>query len=122
MPEEKLKAASELLITTREPQYAQAIEKLLPELQAHFSRHASWLVRVMPFMSEDFNKQLDKNRYITKDNWINSKVWWKEKEDKLITEISDEGIELTYTGYFNNFFKPFDEQSYINQGLIRVKI
>ncbi|MES2674017.1 MAG: glycoside hydrolase family 9 protein [Pseudomonadota bacterium] len=58
LPEEKLKAASELLITTREPQYAQAIEKLLPELQAHFSRHASWLVRVMPFMSEDFNKQL----------------------------------------------------------------
>ncbi|MES2822167.1 MAG: glycoside hydrolase family 9 protein [Pseudomonadota bacterium] len=58
LEDEKLKAATELLITTREPQYAQAIEKLLPELRAQFARHASWLVRVMPFMSEDFNKHL----------------------------------------------------------------
>jgi len=58
LADEKLKAASELLITTHESQYAQAIEKLLPELQDTFPMHASWLIRAMPFMSADFGKTL----------------------------------------------------------------
>lgn len=58
LADEKLKAASELLITTQDAQYARAIEKLLPEVKQTFLFHASWLVRVMPLMPADFNKKI----------------------------------------------------------------
>jgi len=58
LADEKIKAAVELLITTREPQYAQAIEKLLPESKKNFNTQVSWLVRAMPYMSASYAKKV----------------------------------------------------------------
>ncbi len=55
--------------------------------------------------------------------WIPCEVWWKAKENEIITQTDKiSGNTLTITGRANNFFKPFDEESFIKQGLIRVKI
>lgn len=54
--------------------------------------------------------------------WIPCKVWWMEPEDKLITEKMKDGSTLTVKRSFYNFFKPFNEKAYLEQGLIRVKI
>ena len=51
---EHLKAAVELLITTGEDQYAQAIQQLLPQVSEGFAWHAVWLVRAMEHMSSDY--------------------------------------------------------------------
>lgn len=51
---EHLKAAVELLITTGDDKYAQAINKLLPEVSEGFAWHAVWLVRAMEHMSSDY--------------------------------------------------------------------
>jgi endoglucanase len=53
---EQLKAATELLITTGEPQYASAVEKLLSTVEFGFT--ASWFIRAMPYMNADFKRQL----------------------------------------------------------------
>lgn len=55
---EHLKAATELLITTGERQYAEAIEKLLPEVQTYFGMNASWLLRAMPHMPDGFKQKI----------------------------------------------------------------
>lgn len=53
--------------------------------------------------------------------WVPCKVWWKMDENARITDTYD-GYSVTITGLTNNFFKPFDEESFLKQGLIRVKI
>lgn len=53
---EQLKAATELLITTGEAKYAQAIEKLLAQVEFGFG--ASWYVRAIPFMPAEFKNSL----------------------------------------------------------------
>jgi len=53
---EQLKAATELLITTREQQYSVAVEKLLAKVE--FNVGASWFIRAMPHMPEGFKQQL----------------------------------------------------------------
>lgn len=55
---EQLKAATELLITTGDKQYARAIEALLPQVE--FALTASWFVRAIPYMSSGFKQQLEK--------------------------------------------------------------
>lgn len=60
LEDEKLKAAAELLITTQDPQYAQAVEALLPDLEKTFAFHASWLFRALPYMSAEFNGKVRK--------------------------------------------------------------
>lgn len=55
---EHLKAATELLITTGDAQYAQAIEKLLPVLEKDFGMHAAWLIRAMPHMPKAFGEKM----------------------------------------------------------------
>ncbi|WP_323814770.1 glycoside hydrolase family 9 protein [Cellvibrio sp. NN19] len=54
---EQLKAATELLITTGEKQYAQAVEKAL--MQVEFVPMASWFVRAMPYMNASFKSELE---------------------------------------------------------------
>jgi endoglucanase len=56
---ELLKAATELLITTGDQQYAKAIEELLPELSERFAWHAVWLLRAMPKMPAEFGKKIE---------------------------------------------------------------
>jgi endoglucanase len=53
---EQLKAATELLITTGELQYASAVEKLLTKVEFGFT--ASWFIRAMPHMPEGFKQQI----------------------------------------------------------------
>ncbi len=54
---EKLKAATELLITTGEAKYVQAIEKLLGEVE--FAFNASWFIRAIPHMNANFKLVLN---------------------------------------------------------------
>jgi len=56
--EEELKAAVELLITTRDAQYAQRITELLPEIEKSFGRYAALAVRAVPYMNEAFRQRL----------------------------------------------------------------
>jgi hypothetical protein len=60
LEDEKLKAATELLIATREQKYAQAINQLLPVIQKNFSMHTSWLLRAMPYMPTEFSEKMCK--------------------------------------------------------------
>jgi hypothetical protein len=53
---EQLKAATELLITTGEAKYAQAVKKLATEVD--FGGNASWFIRAIPYMDADFKQQL----------------------------------------------------------------
>lgn len=53
---EQLKAATELLITTGEAKYAQAVKKLAAEVD--FGINASWFIRAIPYMEADFKQQL----------------------------------------------------------------
>ncbi|HEX7763157.1 MAG TPA: glycoside hydrolase family 9 protein, partial [Cellvibrio sp.] len=53
---EQLKAATELLITTDEAKYAQAVERLLSEVE--FAFNASWFIRAAPAMNDVFRSAL----------------------------------------------------------------
>lgn len=53
---EQLKAATELLITTGDKKYAQAVAKLFAEVDFGFG--ASWFIRAIPYMDADFKQQL----------------------------------------------------------------
>ncbi len=55
---EKLKAATELLITTGDKPYANAIRELMPQIEKHFDRHAILAVRAMPHMDRDFSEAI----------------------------------------------------------------
>ena len=55
---EHLKAATELLITTGEARYAQAVEQLLGKLEQEFAFHVSWFVRAMPHMSPAYGEKV----------------------------------------------------------------
>ncbi len=70
---EQLKAATELLITTGDVKYAQAITTLLGQVE--FAGNASWFVRAIPYMNADFKQQLKTKtqRYQKKLTEIESK-------------------------------------------------
>lgn len=53
--------------------------------------------------------------------WTPMKVWWMHEPNEIITREID-GMKFIYNGFTANFFKPFDVKSFIEQGLIRVKI
>jgi hypothetical protein len=55
---EKLKAAVELLITTEDDKYRQAIDKLMPEIEDQFAWHAVNLAYALPYMNEEFGKKI----------------------------------------------------------------
>lgn len=56
--DEMFKAATELLITTRERQYAQAVSELLPEIEERFDLNAIQAVKVMPHMDADYAEKI----------------------------------------------------------------
>jgi endoglucanase len=60
LDEEKIKAATELLLATGDNQFAQAIEALLPELKASFAIHIPWLLRALPHMSKSYAGEIRK--------------------------------------------------------------
>ena len=72
-------------------------------------------------VSPDENKAaIDKIPYIR--HWFPMKVWWKHDPEERITEVDSEGNIWNISGKSVNFFKPFDEQSFIDQKLVRVKV
>ena len=58
LEEEELKAALELLICTKDAQYAKRIEELLPYIEKNFTRCAVFAVRAIPYMNSDYSKKL----------------------------------------------------------------
>lgn len=57
--EEELKAALELLITTKDRKYARRINELLPSVQQHFNKYAVLAVRAIPYMDVTFNQKIE---------------------------------------------------------------
>lgn len=55
---EKLKAATELLITTGEKKYANTIKELMPEIEKHFPSNAVLAVQALPFMDKAYAKKI----------------------------------------------------------------
>lgn len=49
------------------------------------------------------------------------RVYWKHSPSERVIEKDEEGNTFDFSGEFVNFFKPFDEQSLIDQKLVRVK-
>lgn len=56
--DEELRAAVELLITTRDAQYAKRVNELWPVVDRKFSIHAADAVRALPLMNAVFRKKL----------------------------------------------------------------
>jgi hypothetical protein len=56
--EEELKAALELLMTTRDATYAQRINELLPSIEKQFARYAITAVRAIPYMDSNYQQRL----------------------------------------------------------------
>jgi endoglucanase len=56
--DEMFKAASELLITTREPRYAQAVRELLPKIEERFGFNAVYAARVLPHMDAAYAEKI----------------------------------------------------------------
>jgi endoglucanase len=55
---EQLKAAVELFLSTKQPQYSEAINLLLPEIEGNFVQYASLAIRVMPFMNAVYQHKI----------------------------------------------------------------
>lgn len=53
--------------------------------------------------------------------WSPMRVYWKHSPSERVIEKDEEGNTFDFSGEFVNFFKPFDEQSLIDQKLVRVK-
>lgn len=53
--------------------------------------------------------------------WDLTEVWWGCNPDDVVT-YNDADYKISLTGRTVNFFKPFDVESFLKQGLIRVKI
>ncbi len=60
LEDEKIKAATELLLATGDKQYAAAIADLLPQLKASFPAHIPWLLRALPVMPKEFATEIRK--------------------------------------------------------------
>ena len=68
----------------------------------------------------DFGKPPVKDETPFTRHWVESEVWWDCKPDEFITQ-EYEGHKVLLKGSTVNFFKPFDVESFIKQGLVRVK-
>lgn len=55
---EELSAAVELLITTREPQYARRIDEMWPEVEKAFGANVQWIARAIPYMPKTFKAKV----------------------------------------------------------------
>ncbi len=59
LQQEELKAAVELLICTKEAQYANRISELWPTIERGFGFNAALAVQAMPYMDESYSKKLE---------------------------------------------------------------
>jgi hypothetical protein len=56
---EELTAAVELLISTRDAEYAKRINEFWPTIEKQFGRYAALAVQVIPYMDESYSKKLE---------------------------------------------------------------
>jgi len=56
--DEELRAAIELLITTKEAQYAKRVHELFPVIDGKFGMHAADAIRAMPYMDAGFRSKV----------------------------------------------------------------
>lgn len=56
--EEQLKAAVELLLSTQEAKYAEAVRELLPQVSERFAQNAFMLAAALPLMDEAYEREL----------------------------------------------------------------
>lgn len=57
--EEQLKAAVELLLSTKEAKYAEAVRELLPQVSERFAQNAFMLAAALPLMDEAYERELE---------------------------------------------------------------
>ena len=55
---EELSAAVELLVTTKDPQYAKRIDAIWPEVSKSFALNAQWIAKAMPYMPIAFKTKV----------------------------------------------------------------
>lgn len=58
LEDEELKAAVELLVTTKEQKYADRIEEMWPTIDKNFASHGGRVIKVIPYMNEEFKRKL----------------------------------------------------------------
>lgn len=58
LPDEQLRAAVELLQTTRKIEYAECIEELLPHIRKTFLFNAIYAARALPYMDKSYEKEI----------------------------------------------------------------
>jgi endoglucanase len=120
LDEEELKAAVELLICTKETQYAQRIKDLWPSIDKQFGRNADQAIRALPYMDATFRTKLE----------ARTKAYKKELEQYykqnpfgvFITTAGWAGngqvIEMAVTNYLlHKTFPDIIDAEYIFQGL-----
>ncbi|WP_416305521.1 glycoside hydrolase family 9 protein [Neptunicella sp. SCSIO 80796] len=90
LPAEQLRAATELLISTKDQQYAQAINNLLPEIATNFGYHAILAVRAMPYMDDDFKAKI-KSLAVAHQKTLNA-----------LNQKNPYGVEITEGGWAGN--------------------
>ncbi len=87
---EMLKAAVELLITTRDATYADAIWGLMPYIKQSFGWSASWAIRVLPLMDNVFYEEV---RNLARE--------YKNQVDVMVNE-NPYGVPITRGGWAGN--------------------
>ncbi len=84
---EELSAAVELLVTTKDPQYAKRIDALWPEVSKSFAFNAQWIAKAMPYMPAAFRAKVKP-----------AVVAYKAEADKLAT-ANPFGVPITEGGW-----------------------
>lgn len=90
--DEMFKAATELLIATREAKYAQAVRELLPQLEERFGFNAVFAAKALPYMDATYTAQL---KSLT--------LKYKERMQELRGE-NPFGVPITTGGWAGNGF------------------
>lgn len=87
---EELSAAVELLITTKDPQYAKRIDAMWPDVSKAFSANVQWIARAIPHMPKAFKAKVRP-----------AVVAYKAEEDKEAAK-NPFGVPITEGGWAGN--------------------
>jgi hypothetical protein len=87
---EMFEAAVELLITTKDPKYAAAIDRLWPEIEQRFAANAVTAARAIPHMPPAYRARMEP-----------AVRAWKAETDKLLT-ANPYGVPITEGGWAGN--------------------
>lgn len=90
--DEMFRAATELLISTREQRYVQVINALLPRLEARFGYNAVQAVKVLPYMDEKYAKE------------IKDMAWNYRNRMRELVADNPFGVPITRGGWAGNGF------------------